>query len=73
MDKKESAALTVAQAWDLLGGAPVISRAAFYNGLRRGQIPGLKIGTRIIIPRGKFLAWLDSAGLRTESQADARN
>lgn len=72
-EKSQSAALRPEEAHALLGGNQVISRASFYAGIKRGQIPAVRIGRRLIIPRAKFLAWLDSAGLRSETQADARN
>ena len=35
-----------------------ISRDLVYDGLRRGEIPGLRIGRRIIVPRSRFDRWL---------------
>ena len=61
-EKTQGAALTPAQAHNLLGGQAVISRASFYAGLNRGDIPAKRIGRRFIIPRHRFLQWLESAG-----------
>ena len=55
------AALTPDQAHELLGGRAVISRASFYAGIHRGQIPAVRIGRRLLIPRARFLAWLEAA------------
>jgi excisionase family DNA binding protein len=40
-------------------GTNNISRRAFYNALHRGEIPNLRLGRRIIIPRAAFIAWLN--------------
>lgn len=39
-----------------------ISRSSAYQGLRRGEIPHLRIGKRIIIPRAAIREWLLAAG-----------
>ncbi len=57
----ESAALTPDQAHALLG-IRVISRASFYNAINRGEVPHLRLGKRIIIPRHSFYRWLETAG-----------
>ena len=36
-----------------------ISRAAAYELVRSKGFPHMKIGTRILVPRDKFLAWID--------------
>lgn len=41
---------TVDEAADLLG----ISRALAYEAVRRGEIPSLRIGRRILVPRSQF-------------------
>jgi hypothetical protein len=58
--RADSAALTPDQALALLG-KKVISRAAFYNAINRGEVPHRRLGKRIIIPRRGFLEWLESA------------
>jgi predicted DNA-binding transcriptional regulator AlpA len=57
--QSDSAGLTPDQALGLLG--KVISRAAFYNAINRGEVPHRRLGKRIIIPRHAFLEWLESA------------
>jgi excisionase family DNA binding protein len=44
--------LTVEEAAALLG----ISRNSAYEAVRRGEIPSVRIGGRIVIPRRRFLA-----------------
>lgn len=48
------ATITVDQAAEVLG----LSRGAVYEGVKRDQIPSLKVGRRIIIPVEKFVEWL---------------
>jgi excisionase family DNA binding protein len=62
-DKKLPAAMTPDQAHQMLGGAEVVSRATFYVGIKKGQIPALRVGKRIIIPREAYLKWLEAGGL----------
>ena len=57
-EQYQSAALTPDQAHAMLGGNQVISRASFYAGISRGDIPSRRIGRRILIPRHAFLTWL---------------
>ena len=47
--------LTVPEVGEVLG----ISRAGAYELVRSKGFPHMKIGTRILIPRDKFLAWID--------------
>ena len=42
-----------------VGEALGISRAAAYELVRSKGFPRMKIGTRILVPRDKFLAWID--------------
>ena len=69
VDTKDNrgAALSPMQAYALLGPG-VISRGGFYAAIARGEIPHKRLGKRIIIPRHKFLAWLDATEER-EPQA----
>lgn len=48
--------LSVAEVASVLG----ISRAGAYELVRSSGFPALKIGSRIIVPRDKFLAWIDA-------------
>jgi len=59
MDKKEGLGLTVDEAHALLG-KDKISRGAFYNAIGRNEIPHVKLGHRILIPRAAFMKWLES-------------
>jgi excisionase family DNA binding protein len=60
-----NAALTVDEAISELGtdskGKPRIGRSAFYAAIRRREVPHLRLGKRIIIPRAAFLRWLEGA------------
>lgn len=47
--------LTAPEVSQVLG----ISRAAAYELVRSKGFPHMKIGTRILVPRDKFLAWID--------------
>ncbi len=47
--------LTAPEVGEVLG----ISRAAAYELVRSQGFPRLKIGTRILVPKDKFLAWID--------------
>ena len=39
------------------------SRGVVYDGIRRGTIPSIRISPRkIIIPRHRFMEWLESGG-----------
>jgi excisionase family DNA binding protein len=59
IDRTESAMLTADQAHELTGGDSVISRASFYAGIGRREIPSVRVGRRILIPRHAFLRWLE--------------
>ncbi len=50
--------LNVEEARKLLG----ISRGLFYEGVRTGQIPHIRIGRRILIPRLRLIQMLESSG-----------
>ena len=54
--------LTAPEVSEVLG----ISRAAAYELVRSKGFPHMKIGTRILVPRDKFLAWIDE---QTEAAA----
>lgn len=47
--------LTVQEVGEVLG----ISRAGAYELVRSKGFPRMKIGTRILVPKDKFLAWID--------------
>ena len=35
-----------------------LSRNAFYDALKRGDVPSIRVGKRYLIPRAKFNKWL---------------
>jgi len=47
--------LTVPEVGEVLG----ISRAGAYELVRSAGFPHIKIGNRIVVPRDKFIAWID--------------
>lgn len=47
--------LTAPEVGEVLG----ISRAGAYELVRSKGFPRMKVGTRILIPKDKFLAWID--------------
>jgi excisionase family DNA binding protein len=62
MDKQvPNATLSVDEAHALIGKEN-ISRGGFYNALNRGEVPNVRLGKRILIPRHAFERWLESAG-----------
>ena len=56
--------LTVSEAAKLLG----ISRGLAYEAVRLGQIPSLRIGRRIVVPRAAFLKLLESGALNSPTK-----
>lgn len=68
MDKKTDATLTVDEAHRIIG-KDKISRGGFYAAINRKEIPHLRLGHRILIPRHAFLSWLESAGQSTTEVA----
>jgi excisionase family DNA binding protein len=69
MDKKDVAAtLSVDEAHEFVGKAK-ISRAAFYAAVNRHEVPHLRLGRRILIPRNSLLRWLESPGQHTGAAA----
>ena len=48
--------LTVPEVGEVLG----ISRAGAYELVRSKGFPHMKIGTRILVPKDKFLVWIDA-------------
>src|SRR5438067_109008 len=60
-DGTEPAMLTADQAHYMAGGDSVISRGAWYAALGRKEIPNVRVGRRILIPRHAFMIWLGGA------------
>lgn len=48
--------LTAPEVGEVLG----ISRASAYELVRSKGFPSMRIGTRILVPKDKFLAWIDA-------------
>jgi hypothetical protein len=48
-----------------LFGSSKISRGAFYAAINRDQVPHIKMGHRILIPRYAFLKWLEDGTRNT--------
>jgi len=59
-----NATLSVEQAHARVGKEN-IGRGSFYNAINRGEIPSVRLGKRILIPRHAFERWLESAGRAT--------
>ena len=56
--------MSVEEAHQALGGKAVISKATFYLAVHRGEVPHLKLGKRILIPRQAFMRWLESGSMQ---------
>jgi len=52
-----SLTITVGEAARYLG----IGRNSAYEAVRRNEIPSIRIGRRIVIPRHRFLEWLGAS------------
>ena len=52
----ESKIYTIAEICDMLK----ISRSFAYQMLKEGQIPSVRLGSRVIIPKAKFDTWLEN-------------
>ncbi len=59
--EKELLALSVEEAAELLG----ISKGLMYEAVRMGQIPHIRIGRRVIIPRLALLKMLEGENRRS--------
>jgi len=53
-------------------GYPIVgcSRGSFYQGLRDGTIPSLRLGKCYLIPVGPFLDWLGASRNEVAEQTD---
>lgn len=60
--EKQTASITADEAHTLLGGSKVLSRSSWYNAIRRNEVPHIRLGKRILIPRHAFNRWLEAAG-----------
>jgi hypothetical protein len=66
----ERPVLTVQDALALLGGS--LGRSSLYKALRAGVIPSRRINKKILIPRRRFLEWLEGAEPQEREGAEAR-
>ena len=39
-----------------------IARGTAYEAIHRGEIPSVRVGRRVLVPRAKFDAWLEGRG-----------
>jgi excisionase family DNA binding protein len=60
------ATITVDEAHALLGPGK-ISRGGLYAAIKRAEVPHLRLGHRILIPRKAFDEWLESADGRRKT------
>lgn len=67
MDALTPLALTVEEAGHLLG----ISRTLAYGLVARGELPAVRLGRRIVVPRKALEELLAAAGLPAEAKASA--
>jgi excisionase family DNA binding protein len=58
MDTKDALTISVQRAGELLG----LSRNAAYAAAKNGQLPVLKIGKRLLVPKVRFDRLLSEAG-----------
>jgi excisionase family DNA binding protein len=66
----ERLTVTVPEAARLLG----LSRMSAYNGIRTGQIPSIRVGRRVLIPRaalGRLLDGVEGSYRPTGSKSEA--
>lgn len=54
-----SLVMTVEEAAELLG----ISRGLAYELVRRGELPALRLGRRLVVPRRRLIAMIEGTGL----------
>ncbi len=61
--------LTVSEAAELLG----ICRNAAYEGVRRGEIPSIRIGKRLVVPRAAFEEMLKGGTATDRGDSDTHH
>lgn len=61
---EQALVLTVEEAAELLG----ISRGLAYELVRRRQLPAIRLGRRLVVPRRRLLALIEGAELETSVQ-----
>jgi excisionase family DNA binding protein len=62
MHKKSQPAFLTPDEGHAIIGRDKISRRSFYNALNRREIPCVRLGRRILIPRQAFESWLEQRG-----------
>jgi len=65
---KLTATMTVDEAHAEIGKNK-ISRAGFYAALRRNEIPNIRLGRRILIPRSALKRFLENVGATGRGEA----
>jgi excisionase family DNA binding protein len=68
MNDETRLTLDVPAAGKLLG----LSREAAYDAVRRGEIPTIRIGRRLLVPRARLMRLLDGEGLPLVETAATR-
>lgn len=62
MHRKSKPAFLTPDEGHAIVGRDKISRRSFYNALKREEIPSVRMGRRILIPRHAFNEWLQQKG-----------
>lgn len=63
---KQAMFLTADEAHEIIG-KDKISRRSFYNALERKEIPNVRFGRRILIPRTAFFRMLEAGGMEPQN------
>ncbi len=69
MHKKPVSAFLTPDEGHAIIGKDKLSRRSFYNALGRKEIPNVRLGRRILIPRQAFILWLEQRGATTGVEA----
>lgn len=62
MAKSDNSAFMSVDEGHALIGKQNISRRSLYNALEREEIPSVRLGRRLLIPRHSFIRWLEECG-----------
>lgn len=49
--------ISITEVAELLG----VSRPTVYEAIRRNQLPAVRVGKRIVIPRARFMRWFEGS------------
>jgi len=55
----EKVTLSVKEAAEILG----IGSSKMYELVRNNQVPNIKLGKRVVLPKAKFLTWVENAAV----------